>query len=93
MNNKLLIVLLIISSNAFALTEKTPYGVYSESDEINDALYARSETCEYQADKEIRRALPNISAMCATTQTPMSCEISAIEIIKNEFIKACEAAK
>ncbi len=94
MNNKLLITLLLISSNAFAgITERTPWGVYSESDAINDALYARSETCEYQADKEIRRALPNISAMCATTQAPMNCEVSAIEVIKIEFIKACEAAK
>jgi hypothetical protein len=94
MNNKLLAILLItLSPSAFALTEQTAWGVYSESDVINDALYSRSETCEYQADKEIRRALPNISAMCATTQAPMNCEVSAIEIIKEEFIKACEAAK
>ena len=93
MNNKLLITLFLISSNTFALTEKTPYGAYSESVAINDALYSQSESCEYQADKEIRRSLSNISAMCATTQAPMNCEVSAIEVIKNEFIKACEAAK
>ena len=94
MNNKLLAILLItLSQSAFALTEQTPWGVYSESDAINDALYSRSETCEYQADKEIRRALPNISAMCETTQAPMNCEVSAIEVIKKEFIKDCEAAK
>ena len=94
MNNKLLLTLLITLSPAvFALTETTPWGVYSESDAINDALYSRSESCEYQADKEVRRALPNISAMCATTQAPMNCEVSAIEVIKIEFIKDCEAAK
>ena len=94
MNNKLLITLLLISSNTFAgITERTPWGVYSETDAINDALYAQSESCEYQADKEIRRALSNISAMCATTQALMNCEVSAIEVIKKEFIKDCEAAK
>ena len=94
MNNKLLAILLItLSQSAFALTEQTPWGVYSESDAINDVLYARSESCEYQADKEVRRIMPSIEVMCETTQAPISCVIDAIEAVREQLIIDCEAAK
>lgn len=71
------------------ISQPTPAGAYYESETLNDALYASSESCEQQADRTVQRALPNIEAMCATTETPMTCAIASMETMKKQLVEDC----
>jgi hypothetical protein len=72
------------------ISQPTPAGAYYESEALNDALYASSESCEQQADRTVQRALPNIEAMCATTEAAMTCVINSMEAMKAQLIKDCK---
>lgn len=52
--------------------------------------YASNETCEQQVERTVQRALPNIEAMCATTENPMQCVIASMEAMKKELIEDCK---
>lgn len=85
-------LLAIVASSAQAdwhISQPIPAGAYYESETLNDALYASNESCEQQADRTVHRALPNIEAMCATTEAPMTCAIASMEAMKKQLVEDC----